>query len=79
MAGTPIEEKAGSDLPQGWRALACRVTVTPVSGHRIDKGNNAQARTASLTFARNGTRTVLWSLSVPAVFGSFTLLAEKVQ
>ncbi len=80
MAGTPIEDRAAAaDLPQGWRALACRVTVTPVSGHRIDKGNAARARTANLVFARNGGKTVLWSLSVPAIFGSFTLLADKLQ
>ena len=83
MAGTPIEDGAVADaprnLPQGWRALACRVTLTPISGHRIDKGNNARSRTANLIFARNGTRTVLWSLSVPAIFGSFTLLADKLQ
>jgi hypothetical protein len=77
LAATPIEEpKAG--VPQGWRALACRVTVTPVSGHRIDKGA-PPARTASVVFARNGARTVLWSLSVPAMFGSFTLLANAVK
>ncbi len=79
MAGTPIEDRAAAEVPQGWRALACRVTVTPVSGHRIDKGNAAQARTANLVFARNGGKTVLWSLSVPAIFGSFTLLADKLQ
>jgi hypothetical protein len=83
MAGTPIEDKPPADaaqgLPQGWRALACRVTVTPVSGHRIDKGNAARVRTANLVFARNGGKTVLWSLSVPAIFGSFTLLADKLN
>lgn len=79
LAGTPIEDGAAAGVPQGWRALACRVTMTPVSGHRIDKGNAAQTRTASLVFARNGTKTVLWSLSVPAIFGSFTLSADGVK
>jgi len=79
MAGTPIEDRAAAGVPPGWRALACRVTVTPVSGHRIDKGRTARARTADLVFARNGTKTVLWSLSVPAIFGAFTLVAEDVR
>jgi len=79
LAGTAIEERPTPGLPPGWRGLACRVTVTPVSGHRIDKGANARERTASLVFARDGARTVLWSLSVPAIFGSFTLLANGVK
>jgi hypothetical protein len=79
LAATPLELRPPQDVPAGWQALACRVTVTPVSGHRIDKGARPEPRTASLVFARNGARTVLWSLSVPAMFGSFTLLANAVR
>jgi hypothetical protein len=78
LAGSALEERVpASGLPQGYRPLTCRVTFTPVSGHRIDKGSNTKARTATLVFARSeaGGRTFLWSLSVPALIGSFTLTA----
>jgi hypothetical protein len=82
MAGTPVESRAAvSGMPEGYKALACKVTVTPVSGHRTDKGNAAQPRTANLVFASSVTdlRTVLWSLSVPGTFGSFALTASSIK
>jgi hypothetical protein len=81
MTGTPVEARAVSGLPQGFKALACRVTLTPVSGHRTDKGSAAQARTASLIFAQSldQAKTVLWSLSVPGTFGSFALTANDIR
>jgi hypothetical protein len=82
MAGTPVENRATvSGMPEGYKALACRVTVTPVSGHRTDKGNAAEPRTANLVFASSATdlRTVLWSLSVPGTFGSFALTANSLK
>jgi hypothetical protein len=82
MAGTPVENRAAvSGMPEGYRAVACKVTVTPVSGHRTDKGNAAEPRTASLVFASSASdlRTVLWSLSVPGTFGSFSLTANSMK
>jgi hypothetical protein len=80
MAGTSVEERpVVRGMPDGYRAVACRVTVTPVSGHRIDKGNKAETRTASVVFAVNGERALLWSLSVPVLIGSFTLTASEVR
>ncbi|MGL4637833.1 MAG: hypothetical protein ACRCWF_17765 [Beijerinckiaceae bacterium] len=69
-------------LPEGWSAVSCRVTYTPVAGHRIDKNiNAAQVRTANLVFAKSpaGDKNVLWSLSVPGSFGSFSLAANGVK
>jgi hypothetical protein len=69
-------------LPEGWGAVGCRVTYTPIAGHRIDKNvNAARARTANLIFARSprGDKSVLWSLSVPGSFGSFSLLANGIR
>ncbi len=81
MAGTPVESRTMPGLPDGYSAIACKVTLTPVSGHRTDKGSAAQPRTASVVFARSGdqARTVLWSLSVPGTFGSFALTASSVK
>jgi hypothetical protein len=80
LAGTPAEVQAAPrGLPEGWRAVACRVTTTPVAGHRIDKGNRAETRTASVVFAVNGDKAVLWSLAVPGPFGSFALAARDVR
>ncbi len=82
LTGTVIDERAAaSGLPPGYRPIACRVTFTPISGHRIDKGGNAKPRTATLLFARSETdgRTLLWSLSVPALIGSFTLTAMGLK
>jgi Protein of unknown function (DUF3108) len=80
MAGTaPQDGAAVRGMPEGYKAVTCSVTVTPVSGHRIDKGNRAQARTAALSFAVNGERAVLWSLSVPAMIGSFSLTASEIR
>jgi hypothetical protein len=80
MSGTAAEERpAPRGMPEGYRAVACRVTVTPVSGHRIDKGNKAEVRTASVVFAVNGEKALLWSLSVPVLIGSFALTASEVR
>jgi hypothetical protein len=82
MAGTPVENRAAvSGMPEGYKALTCKVTVTPVSGHRTDKGNAAEPRTATLVFASsaNDLGTVLWSLSVPGTFGSFALTANSLK
>jgi Protein of unknown function (DUF3108) len=82
LSGSPLQDTTARGLPEGWRAVTCKVTHTPVSGHRIDKGNDgAKARTGTLTFARtlNGERTILWSLSAPAFVGSFTLTANSVK
>jgi hypothetical protein len=82
MAGTPLENRASvSGMPDGYKAVACKVTVTPVSGHRTDKGNAAEPRTANLVFASSASdlRTVLWSLSVPGTFGSFSLTASSLK
>jgi hypothetical protein len=82
MAGTPVETRAPfAGMPDGYKAMTCKVTVTPVAGHRIDKGANAQARTANLVFASSSKdlRTVLWSLSVPGTFGAFGLTADSIR
>jgi hypothetical protein len=82
MAGTSVETRSAvPGLPEGYKAMACKVTVTPVSGHRTDKGNVAQPRTANLVFASSASdlRTVLWSLSVPGTFGSFSLTANGIK
>jgi hypothetical protein len=80
LVGAPVEQpKAVAGMPDGFRPVACRVTVTPIAGHRVDKGNAAQTRTAAVVFAVNGDRAVLWSLSVPAVVGSFALTAREVK
>jgi hypothetical protein len=82
LAGSALEQRAAmSGMPEGYRAVACRVTVTPISGHRTDKGNAAQTRTATIVFAASpdNRRTVLWSLSVPVVFGSFALTASGIN
>jgi hypothetical protein len=72
---------APSGAPAGWQARTCKVAYTPVSGHRVDKGQRAQPRTATLVFveAANGGPSVLWSLSVPSGFGSFSLTANGVR
>jgi hypothetical protein len=82
LTGTAADERASaSGLPAGYRSIACRVTFTPVSGHRIDKGGNPQPRTATLVFARSDAegKTLLWSLSVPALIGSFVLTAKGLK
>jgi hypothetical protein len=80
LAGTgPEERPALRGMPEGFRSVACRVTFTPVSGHRIDKGSKPEARTAAVVFAVNGDRAVLWSLSVPAMVGSFALTASEIR
>jgi hypothetical protein len=76
---TGVSRVSVRGMPEGWRAVACRVTTTPIAGHRIDKGNQAQARTAAVVFAVNGEKAVLWSLTVPGVFGSFALTAREVR
>ncbi len=80
MSGSQPEPQTDSrGLPEGWRAVSCRVTTTPVSGHRIDKGNRPETRTASVVFAVNGEKAVLWSVSVPVAFGSFALTAREIR
>jgi hypothetical protein len=80
MSGSGAEDRATvRGMPEGYRAVACRVTVTPVSGHRIDKGNRAETRTAAVVFAVNGEKALLWSVSVPVLIGSFTMTASEVR
>jgi hypothetical protein len=82
MAGTGLEPAAPpSGAPAGWSAVSCKVTTTPISGHRIDKGNRPQTRTATLVFvqAPDKGRSLLWSLAVPSGFGSFSLTANSVK
>jgi hypothetical protein len=82
LAGSPAEARgAAKDMPQGYRPITCRVTFTPISGHRIDKGGNTQTRTATIVLAQSEAegKTLLWSLSVPAVIGSFVLSATAVK
>ncbi len=80
LTGSAAEEREPvRGMPAGWRSVACRVTTTPIAGHRIDKGNRAEARTASVVFAVNGEKAVLWSVTVPAMFGSFALTAREIR
>ncbi len=82
LQGAVATEANIKGLPEGWSAVSCRVTYTPIAGHRIDKNvNAAQARTANLVFAKSpdGVKSVLWSLSVPGSFGSFSLAANTVK
>jgi hypothetical protein len=80
LSGSAAEQRgAVRGMPEGYGTVACRVTVTPVAGHRIDKGNRPQTRTASVVFAVNGEAAVLWSVSVPMMFGSFTLTANEIR
>jgi hypothetical protein len=78
-AARPASTPSGA--PAGWAARTCKVAYTPVSGHRIDKGQRAQARTATLVFVEAPDRSAaaLWSLSVPSGFGSFSLTASGVR
>jgi hypothetical protein len=78
-AARPVAAPSGA--PAGWAARTCKVAYTPVSGHRIDKGQRAQARTATLVFVEAPDRSAaaLWSLSVPSGFGSFSLTANGVK
>jgi hypothetical protein len=79
VGSAPEETKGLRGLPDGYRAVACRVAFTPVAGHRIDKGRKAEARTASVVFAATGDKVVLWSVSVPASVGSFALTAREIR
>jgi hypothetical protein len=82
LAGSDVKPASGSGLPEGWSAVSCRVILTPVAGHRIDKNRSAgQPQTANLVFAESADRakTLLWSLSVPGTFGSFSLTASAVK
>lgn len=82
LHGAVATEAKIKGLPEGWSAVSCRVTYTPIAGHRIDKNvNAAQARTANLVFAKSpdGGKSVLWSLSVPGSFGSFSLAANTIK
>jgi hypothetical protein len=69
-------------LPEGWSAVGCKVTFTPISGYRIDKNpEGGKARTANLVFAQSPDKknSLLWSLSVPAGFGSFSLTVSSLR
>jgi hypothetical protein len=82
LAGTEAKTVSGGGLPEGWNGISCRVVLTPVSGHRIDKNRNAgKPQIADLLFAQSAdrARTLLWSLSVPGTFGSFSLTANSVK
>jgi hypothetical protein len=82
LVGTASQPASVKGLPEGWSALSCRITYTPVAGHRIDKSSSAaEPRTANVIFAQSGdaTKVVLWSLSVPGSFGSFSLTANAVR
>jgi hypothetical protein len=82
LTGSALQEQAAiKGMPEGYKALSCKVTVTPVSGHRIDKGNAAQARTSTVVFASSASaaRVVLWSVAVPGTFGTFGLTANSIQ
>jgi hypothetical protein len=82
LTGGAVEPAAVKGLPEGWGAVSCKVTHTPVSGHRIDKGSDAaKVRTGTVVFAKDNAsgRAVLWSLSTPAWVGSFTLAATSVK
>jgi hypothetical protein len=82
LTGTTSVPALAKGLPPGWSAVSCRVTFTPVSGHRIDKNaDSGKSRVATLVFAQSEDRTknLLWSLSVPATIGSFALTARSLQ
>jgi hypothetical protein len=82
LSGGAAEPTTVRGLPDGWSAVSCKVTHTPVSGHRIDKGSDAgKVRTGTVIFAKDPAtdRAVLWSLSSPAWVGSFTLAATSVK
>jgi hypothetical protein len=82
LSGSGTAPANTSGLPEGWSATGCKVTFAPVSGYRIDKNKDAgKARIATLVFAQSPDRktSVLWSLAVPAGFGSFSLSANSVK
>ncbi len=82
LSGGTAEPVTAKGLPEGWSAVACKVTHTPLAGHRIDKGSDAgKARAGTVIFARDPSsgRAVLWSISTPAWVGSFTLAATSVK
>jgi hypothetical protein len=82
LSGTAPQPSAVKGLPEGWSAVSCRVTYTPVGGHRIDKKSSAaEPRTANVVFAQSSDvkQSVLWSVSVPGSFGSFSLTANALK
>jgi hypothetical protein len=79
LSGSALETAKPKNLPEGWSAVTCRVTYTPIAGFRTDKKvAGAQARTATLTFAiaPEDKRSVLWAASAPGPFGNFALTAK---
>jgi hypothetical protein len=82
VAGGAPSAAQVSGLPEGWSAVMCNVSYTPVAGHRIDKASTApKPRTARVTFATppNGGPGVLWSVASPGVFGTFSMTANEVR
>lgn len=82
LSGTAAQSSAINGLPEGWSALACRITYMPLGGHRIDKKSSAaESRTATVVFAQSPDtkQSVLWSMSVPGSFGSFSLTASALK
>jgi hypothetical protein len=71
-----------SGLPDGWSAVMCNVSYTPVAGHRIDKASTVpKARTARVTFATppKGGAGIVWSIASPGMFGTFSMTATGVK
>ena len=57
LAASEPKPVTASDLPEGWSAISCRVILTPVAGHRIDKNRNAgKPQSAILVFAQSADR-----------------------
>jgi hypothetical protein len=82
LSGSGSAPTNARGLPDGWSATGCKVTFAPVSGYRIDKNKDAgKVRVATLVFAQSPDRktSLLWSLAVPAGFGSFSLNANSVK
>jgi hypothetical protein len=82
LTGGGAQPVPARGLPEGWRAVGCKVTYAPVSGYRIDKNpDGGKPRTATLVFAQSADRksSLLWSLSVPATIGSFSLTVSSLK
>ena len=82
LVGSGVSPATSKGLPDGWSAVACKVTFTPVAGYRVDKNpEGGKVRTAHLVFAQSPDKknSLLWSLSVPAGFGSFSLTVSSLK
>jgi hypothetical protein len=82
LSGSGMSVTNTKGLPNGWNAVGCKVTFTPVAGYRIDKNpEGGKPRTATLVFAQSPDRktSLLWSLAVPAGFGSFSLTVSSLK